>query len=390
MHIRHLSLSNFRNYRRLELDPPTGLLLFLGQNAQGKTNLLEAVHLLSTIRSPRATSDADLIHWEAPDDGPPIARLVAEAERGSGEVRIEMTVRGPEDAPTGSRLRAGKRLRLNGLPQRASQVVGRISSVFFTPQDLDLIGGPPSLRRRFLDITLSQADSHYLAALQEYTKVVVQRNALLRRIREGVGRADELTFWESRMAESGAYIAGARSNAIGRLAGLAAIAHGDLSSGQEDLRLVYEPRWAEGWSAGDLAGKDQATLAAALLDTLSRRRQQEIGAGASLWGPHRDDLLFLLDGRPAAAFASRAQWRTAALALRLAEARFLLDATGDHPVLLLDDVLSEMDEARRHGVLDALSGFDQVWITSAEEQYVRSLVPAAHVFIVRAGEVSPG
>ncbi|MCJ7492381.1 MAG: DNA replication and repair protein RecF, partial [Dehalococcoidia bacterium] len=116
----------------------------------------------------------------------------------------------------------------------------------------------------------------------------------------------------------------------------------------------------------------------------------EIGAGASLWGPHRDDLLFLLDGRPAAAFASRAQWRTAALALRLAEARFLLDATGDHPVLLLDDVLSEMDDERRRAVLDALAGFDQVWITSAEEGYVRGAVPHAHVFTVRNGQVLSG
>jgi DNA replication and repair protein RecF len=390
MHVRHLSLSDFRNYRRLELDLPTGLLLFLGQNAQGKTNLLEAVHLLSTIRSPRTSSDADLINWEAQSDGPPLARLLAEAERGSGEVRVEMTVRGPDETTVGGRVRAGKRLCLNGLPQRASQVVGQISSVFFSPQDLDLIGGPPSLRRRFLDITLSQVDGRYLAALQEYTKVVIQRNALLRRIRESAARVDEIAFWESRMAESGAYIAGARSDAVGSLAGLAAAAHRDLSGGREELRLVYEPCWAEGWSAADLAGKEQATLAASLLQTFSRRRQREISAGASLWGPHRDDLLFLLDGHPAASFASRAQWRTAALALRLAEARFLLDATGDRPVLLLDDVLSEMDEARRHGVLDALSGFDQVWITSAEERYVRSLVPEAHVFIVRAGQVSQG
>jgi DNA replication and repair protein RecF len=385
MYVRHLSLSDFRNYRRLELELPAGLLLFLGRNAQGKTNLLEAVHLLSTTRSPRTSGDAELINWDAFRDGPPVARIVAEAERRRGTARVEMAVRGPDEGHS----RAGKRLRLNGVPQRASQVVGQIGSVFFTPQDLDLIGGAPSLRRRYLDITLSQVDGRYLAASQDYAKVVLQRNALLRRIRDGAARSDELAFWDSRMAEKGAYIVETRVGATGRLAGLAAAAHRDLSGGVEQLSLVYEPRWARDWTADDMAAKDAGALAAAFLGTLAQSRPQEIGAGASLWGPHRDDLLFLIDGRPAATFASRAQWRTAALALRLAEARFLLDATGDHPVLLLDDVLSEMDDDRRRAVLDAFAGFDQVWITSAEEEHVRGAVGGARVFAVRDGQVFP-
>ena len=386
MYVRRLSLSEFRNYRRLELDLPAGLLLFLGRNAQGKTNLLEAVHLLSTVRSPRTSSDIELVNWRASQEGPPVARIVAEAERKAGPVRVEMAILGPDEG----RGRAGKRLRVNGVPHRASQVVGQISSVFFTPQDLDLIGGPPSLRRRFLDITLSQVDGRYLAALQDYMKVILQRNALLRRIRDGAAHSDELSFWESRMAESGAYIVEARTDATTRLAGLAATAHRNLSGGQEELRLVYEPRWTRDWSAVDMVGKDRAALAAVLLETLERSCQQEIAAGASLWGPHRDDLLFLLDDRSAAAFASRAQCRTSALALRLAEARFLLAATDDHPVLLLDDILSEMDDDRRRAVLDAFSGFDQVWITSAEEEYARAAVSQAHAFVVREGAVFPG
>jgi DNA replication and repair protein RecF len=384
MLVRRLTLDNFRNYRRLELDLPAGLLLFLGENAQGKTNLLEAVHLLSTIRSPRTTSDSDLINWDV--DGVPVARIVAEAERLAGPVRVEMAIRGAEAITPGG-TRAGKRLRVNGAPRRAAQVVGQISSVFFTPQDLDLIGGPPALRRRYFDITLSQIDSRYLTALQEYARVMLQRNALLRRLREGLARTDELSFWESRMAESGAHIVRARAEASRSLAALAAESHVSLSGQREELRLVYEPRWRHDWNADDLLGKDEGELAAAFLETLVRSRPQEIGAGASLWGPHRDDLLLLLDGHPAAAFASRAQRRTAALALRLAEARFLLASTGDRPVLLLDDVLSEMDERRRRGVLDAIAGFDQVWITSAEEEYAREALPAAHVFTVKAGEV---
>ncbi len=385
MRVTRLTLDNFRNYRRLELDLPAGLLLFLGENAQGKTNLLEAVHLLSTVRSPRTASDSDLINWDA--ESPPVARVVGEAERLAGPVRVEMAIRGADDTASPGSARAGKRLRVNGAPKRAAQVVGQISSVFFTPQDLDLIGGPPALRRRYLDITLSQIGSRYLTALQEYARVMLQRNALLRRLREGLARADELSFWESRMAESGAHIVRARAESTRSLAALAAEAHVALSGEREELRLVYEPRLRRNWTADDLLNKSEGELAAAFIDTLSRSRPQEIAAGASLWGPHRDDLLFLLDGRPAAAFASRAQRRTAALALRLAEARFLLASTGDRPILLLDDVLSEMDETRRRGVLDAVAGFDQVWITSAEEEYARGALPDARVFTVRAGEV---
>ncbi len=384
MYVRRLTLADFRNYHQLELDLPSGLLLFLGRNAQGKTNLLEAVYLLSTVRSSRVATDVELINWDSSPDGPPIARIVAEAERRSDSVRVEMAVRGPDEAHS----RAGKRLRLNGVPQRASRVVGQISSVLFTPQDLDLIGGAPSLRRRFLDVMLSQVDGRYLAASQTYAKVVIQRNALLRRIRDRSARVDELAFWDSRLSEAGAYIVEARTAATARLTDLAATAHRELSGGIEELRLLYEPRWARDWSADDLAGKDRAALAAALLQTLVQSRPQETAAGVTLWGPHRDDLLLLVNGRPAAAFASRAQWRTAALALRLAEARFLLETMGDRPILLLDDVLSEMDDQRRHAVLDALTDFDQVWITSAEEEYLRAAVPSARVFLVRDGRVS--
>lgn len=393
MHVRHLSLSDFRNYRDLELAPPAGPLLFIGENAQGKTNLLEAVYLLSTIRSLRAGSDSELVRWEAAQEGPPVARLVAEAERSSGPIRVEMVIQGqPEDSapPSEGRPRAGKRLRVNGVPKKASETIGRINAVLFTSQDIDLIGGPPSLRRRYLDITLTQVDARYLASLQQYNKVLSQRNALLRRIQSGMARREELAFWDDHLAQAGSYLVSARSRTVARLAGLAAAAHGFLSHRREALTLTYQPRWADGWDGERAGNAGQEELATAFLQTLLQGREREVAAGASLWGPHRDDLVFLLDDRPAAAFASRAQGRTAALALRLAEAQFLLANTGDHPVLLLDDVLSEMDAGRRAGVLDVISGFDQVWITSAErEEEGQRLIPGASVFSVKAGQVLP-
>ena len=393
MYVRHLSLADFRNYRDLELALPAGPLLFIGENAQGKTNLLEAVYLLSTIRSLRAGSDAELIRWEAAQEGLPVARLVAEAERSSGPVRVEMVIQGQpgENLPLSeSRPHASKRLRVNGVPKKASETIGRINAVLFTSQDIDLIGGPPSLRRRYLDITLTQVDARYLASLQQYNKVLSQRNALLRRIQSGMARGEELAFWDDHLAQAGSYLVSARSRTVARLAGLAAEAHSFLSRQRETLTLTYQPRWADGWDGERAGNAGQGELAAAFLHALAQGREREVAAGASLWGPHRDDLLFLLDGRPAGAFASRAQGRTAALALRLAEAQFLLANTGDHPVLLLDDVLSEMDAGRRAGVLDVISSFDQVWITSAErEEAVQRLIPGASVFSVKAGQVLP-
>ena len=388
MYVRRLTLSDFRNYRRLELELPAGALLFIGENAQGKTNLLEAVYLLSTIRSPRTTSDSELVNWDATaESATAAARIVVDAERRGGPVRVEMAVQAASGDPANGPQRAIKRLRVDGAPKRASEAVGRINSVFFTPQDLDLIGGPPSLRRRYLDMTLSQVDPRYLAALQEYVRVVTQRNALLRRIREGQSSVDELAFWDGEMTRNGAYIAGTRARTIEQLATLAREAQEMLSGEREELGLAYEPRWAADWGARRLVESDESAAASALLTTLERGRRREVAAGVSLWGPHRDDLLFLLDGRSAAAYASRAQRRTAALALRLAEARYLTSTIGEHPVLLLDDVLSEMDERRRRGVLEAIEGFDQVWITSAEGDVAREAVAATIVFEVRAGEV---
>lgn len=391
MHVRHLSLTNFRNYRRLELDLPSGRLLFLGENAQGKTNLLEAVYLLSTMRSLRAGTDAELINWEAAQADPGVARLEAEADRNSGPVKVEMAVQARSNAGRGrdGEGRALKRLRVNGAVKRASEALGQINSVFFTSQDMELISGSPSLRRRYLDITLTQADRRYLRALQQYNRTLVQRNALLKRIQAGVAHREELAFWDTQAAQSGAYVVAARARTIERLDALAREAQSFLSGQRERLELVYRPQWATGWESARIASADEGESTEAYLRTLAEGREREIGAGVTLSGPHRDDLLFLLDGRSAAAYASRAQARTAALSLRLAEARFLLAGSGDHPVLLLDDVLSEMDEGRRAGVLEAIAGFDQVWVTSAEKGEGAALLPEARVYAVRAGEVTP-
>jgi DNA replication and repair protein RecF len=390
MRISRLSLANFRNYSRLDLSPPAGRLLFLGSNAQGKTNLLEAIYLLSTMRSLRVSGDAELIRWEALDEALPAARLVADAETPSGPVRVEMAVEAQQRASApDDRSRATKRVRVNGAPKRTSGAMGRIKAVLFTSQDIDLVGGAPALRRRYLDLALSQVEEGYLGALQQYNKTLVQRNALLHRIQSGLARRDELGFWNGRFAQLASGIASRRAHAVAAIARNAAETHGSLTDGRERLAVTYRPRWSRDWDDERIRAVDPAETANALLDTLNRNRERELAAAASLWGPHRDDLAFTLNDRPADAFASRAQARTIALALRLAEARLLLDRSGDHPILLLDDILSEMDTERRLGVLEAVSGFDQVWLTSAEQGDTGRIAAGATVFTVNEGQVRP-
>jgi DNA replication and repair protein RecF len=386
MWVRHLTLTNFRNYASQELDLPRGVALMLGDNAQGKSNLLEAVFLLATTRSPRAGVDAELIRREALGDPQPVARLVAEVERGDGPLQLELVVAG-RPRPTGDGFIASKRLRVNGVPRRAHDVVGQLTAVLFTTEDIELIGGSPGERRRFLDVMLSQLDHAYARALQQYTKVVTQRNALLRRIQEGAAKADELSFWDEELAGLGAVIVRGRAASIDAIAAKAGEAHRELSGGREELGLAYEPR-LPGWDGERAAAATNDELAAALRAALEGGRNRDIGAGQTLTGPHRDDLAFALDGTPAAAFASRGQQRTAALALRLAEARFLAERKGDLPVVLLDDVLSELDDARRRAVLSSLGGWDQLLITSADPVHFGEGLPdAAAVLRVTAGQV---
>jgi DNA replication and repair protein RecF len=383
MHLRHLSLTNFRNYARAELGLAPGAVLFLGENAQGKTNLLEAIALLATGRSERAASDADYIAWSARDDPQPVARVAGVAERGGQEVSIELAVIGRAGAH--GNLVASKRLKLNGVPRRAADVVGAITAVLFTTDDMELVKGSPSGRRRYLDVMLSQVDRGYLRALPRYTKVVTQRNALLKRIQDGVAGRDELAYWDEEVARDGATLLSARAVAVDALARAAADAHAALSGERERFELAYAPRFVDGWPPPAIAAAESAEIARVLLEKLQATHARDVAAGVTLSGPHRDDLSMAIGGEPAAAFASRGQQRTAALALRLAEARLLLDRTGERPLLLLDDVLSELDESRRASVLAAIDA-DQVLITSPDpDRFPASYTARAQMWEIRAG-----
>jgi DNA replication and repair protein RecF len=391
----HLSLVNFRNFARLELDLPTGLTVVLGDNAQGKSNLLEALYVMATTKSFRAGNDRDLINWRAAEEDMPFARVVARVRRDSRLVRLEIVVKEEKPAlgtppPTLSPLRGGagngsaptstvKRIKLNDIPKRALDVIGQVNVVMFSPQDIDVVVGPPMLRRRYLDITISQVDPPYCRSLAHYNRVLLQRNHLLRQLRERHASRDQLDFWNKEMIEAGSYVILKRMETIEEIDKMAGEMHRRLSKNKEALTVSYRssldvvdpetdaPRLREKLEPYTTAQSRLESIREVFQQRMADLQGKEIHYGVSLFGPHRDDLLFAVNDHDAAALGSRGQQRTVALSLKLAEADFMREKTGSYPIVLLDDVMSELDRSRRHQVLEMAMLSQQVLVTATDE-----------------------
>jgi DNA replication and repair protein RecF len=381
MRLTHLSLHNIRNYVRLELDLPSGVSVLLGDNAQGKTNLLEAIYYLATSRSPHAGSDRELVNWLAVEREPlPYGRLVGQVVRGQSKVTIEITL--TQQANHDERYR--KQIRLNGVAKRAMDLLGQLNAVLFLPEDIALVSGSPSLRRRYLDAMLCQIDPPYCHSLSSYNRVVTQRNALLRDLRERGGDPDQLLFWDDRLVQHGAHLVARRREALVALDALAHAVHGKLTDGVEHLRLDYQP------SVEISVQEDQQAIGAAFRAQLTALRRREIPAGVTLVGPHRDEVRFLINEVDAGIFGSRGQQRTAALALKLAEVGLMQHETGEYPVLLLDDVFSELDAHRRRFLLQWLdNGPQQAIITTTDLHTLpEAFLDRCQLWRVQMGQVS--
>lgn len=395
MRLHHLSLTNFRNYVRLELDLPARLAVFQGANAQGKTNLLEAIHLLATGRSPRAVAERELISWLALESPLPYARLVADIGEGQAAEKLELVLELGNGGAGGPVVR--KQVRINGVAKRALDLIGRLRVVLFLPEDISLVAGAPGERRRYLDIALCQINPAYTRALTEYGKVLAQRNALLKRLRDEGGDTGQLTFWDGQAATHGAYLLAQRARAVCTLDEMARDLHRELSGGRERLRLAYvpsphTPAAQTGHGAADArsyAELEHAIIAERFLAQLRATRARDVAAGTSLSGPHRDDLQFIADERDLRTFGSRGQQRTAALAVKLAEVRMMRAESGESPLLLLDDVMSELDATRRHALLDALAGVDQALVTTTDwSDFTPELLSHAQRLHVAEGRLS--
>ena len=326
--------------------------------------------MLSIGRSPRTSSDRDVVRTDAFQEVPLHAQVAGEVVGRSGETRLQIDFTGGADrtpakgrAPDGSPPRVRriqKSFRVNGLPRRSSTFVGVLKAVLFAAEDIRLTDGPPSGRRRFLDILASQLDQAYLSDAQEYNRIVTQRNHLLRSIRFGKGTEAELEFWDIQQATHAARIMDARSKVIGALCDAAGPIHHQLSGSDHRLTLTYRP------SVNITDYSDAHDLSRKMLDAVQSRREREIRVGHSLTGPHLDDLLMSIGDMDVGTFGSRGQSRTAVLALKLAEAQMLSEMSGDQPVILLDDVMSELDATRRARVLDRISSYEQVLVTTAD------------------------
>jgi len=398
--VTHLSLTNFRNYTRLEADLPSGPLILVGRNAQGKTSLLEAIYYLATADSPHATTDRQLIHWLALRNDPhPYMKVVAEVHTADEIRRVDIRVEVEEVGATREQ-RLKKTVFINGLKRRAGDLHGAVNVVLFLPQDMALVEGSPGDRRRYLDSTLCQIDSVYCLALGEYGKILSQRNALLKQLQERNGSGStELEFWDAELCRHGATLIATRAKAIEEIERLAAPIHKELTEGAEHLRLIYHPAFdpvADDSSQLALgidapvtrSGVAANAIAASLREKLEATRRIEIDRGMTLTGPHRDDLRFNASGIDLGIYGSRGQGRTAVLSLKLAEMAWMKEKVGEWPILLLDEVLAELDPQRRRDLLNRIGGAEQSLMTTTDlDLFEPSFVEKVQTWKVESGTI---
>ena len=381
MHVTHLSLLDFRSYATAEVPLDAGVTAFIGPNGQGKTNLVEAIDYVATLRSHRVAGDQALVRMGAERA---IVRVAAVRDDRQALAELEIT--------------PGKsnRARLNRSPlPRTRELLGLVRTVLFSPDDQTLVKGDPAERRRFLDDLLVARAPRFAGVRQDYDRVLRQRNTLLksagaarRSSSGGSGQLATLEAWDEHLARAGSELLAGRLALVESLRPHVAKAYADVAaqatgSGRTEAALAYKPSFE--LPAGDGDGADRHSLAAALLEEVAQRRQEELDRGVSLVGPHRDDLVLSIGPLPARGYASQGETWSLALALRLASFD-LLRADGDDPVLILDDVFSELDSDRRARLAELVAGAEQVLVTAAVPDDVPAVLSGAR-FEVREGEV---
>jgi len=396
MYLTHLSLTDFRNFSRLDVEVPRSATLLLGDNAQGKTSLLEAIYYLATFTSFHASSDRELVNFIAGKQSLSVGRIVADYRRGTKSHRLEVRLIQEENSANGlPRLR--KEVLLDGSKRKIGEVIGHFNAVLFLPQMLQVVEGSPSERRRYLDLLLSQTVPDYAATLSVYNKAISQRNALLKMLSERGGDASQLAFWDEKITLSGAILIRARIHAVQEIETLAALIHSELTRGKEVLRLIYQPsydpypqqpgQYALPWDTPlDRKGLSKAEIAEGFQVALNQRRNEEIARGLTTLGPHRDEVRFLANGIDLGTYGSRGQIRTAMLAIKMAEVAWMKEKTGHWPVLLLDEVLAELDPQRRSDLLERLAQAEQALLTTTDlDLFTPAFVESAQQWHIHGG-----
>ena len=347
MRITELKLKNFRNYEDLELSPDPGVNLFFGRNGSGKTNLLEAVHYAALGRSHRISNDANVVRY---GEEAALSTVGVETVLGQREITVRFH---PGETQKKEILIDGKAIR------KFSDMMGCLRCVIFSPEDLGLIREGPSVRRRYLDMMISQISRKYFIALQQYRTGLDQRNAILRNLRSDPSAGKSLLgVFEEAMAEPAAEIIRERRRIISQLSEIARDTYLRISGTEEQLRIAYHS-----------SVKEEENIPETLCRLLQENRGDDIRLGMTSVGPHRDDLILTLDKNPMKQFASQGQVRTAALSMKLSQMKILRDDSGEEPILLLDDVMSELDRKRRASLISEILSF-QTFITCADREDV--------------------
>ena len=398
MYLKHLSLTNFRSFARLDIDIPQRVVLLTGANAQGKTSVLEAIYFLAAFTSFQTHVDRQIVNFhEAKKNTLAVTRLVADYQRGKSKHRMEVRLILEPTGINGQRLR--KEILLDGVKKAANEVIGHFNAVVFVPQMSQIIEGAPDDRRRYLNLALAQSTPAYARVLSEYNQALTQRNALLKMLSERGGNSDQLEVWDDALTRLGAQLIMWRIEAVRQIERLASRVHHELTHGSEILRLAYEPAYDPlPKPSGQIGLKLDTVIDRSHLELdeiqagfrarLKELRSEEITRGVTTIGPHRDELRFLANNIDLGDYGSRGQVRTVLLALKLAEVNWMKDRTGEWPVILLDEVMAELDAQRRADLLKYVGESEQVLFTTTDlNLYEPDFVEKAEVWKVESGKV---
>ena len=376
MWISNIQLDGFRNYKELSLDLSQGLVFIHGNNGQGKSNLLEAIHLLSIFKSLRASREVELINLDMPrTNNASYALISADANRDNTLINIKLMIENhpSELVPNENKTLVKKKIRVNGTPKRASEVLGLIPSILVSPDDIQLINGSPSLRRRFLDLMISQVDRRYLDDLRRYLKVLFHRNSLLKSLNNQSSLNEQLTPWDTQLVKTGVNLLTSRIRAISFLQDSLKTIFKSLTNETDDFALDYI-------STVPML-KEESALESSFLEKLLANQSKDIALGSTSVGPHRDDICLRQNGRNVATYASRGQARILTLLMKLGQAIYTEHCHGEQPVLLLDDVLAELDDYSRTRLVEYTGQYQQVIITSTNMNIAKPKHQAIFLYV---------
>ncbi|MCL0330174.1 DNA replication/repair protein RecF [Apilactobacillus xinyiensis] len=369
MRITTLQLRKFRNYEDVSIEFNSGVNVLLGNNAQGKTNLLESIYVLALTKSHRTANNKELISWH--ND---YAQLKGVIKKHLGNVNLEIDLG-----------KKGKKAKVNYLEQaKLSSYIGNLNVILFAPEDLSIVKGSPSVRRKFMDTEFSQISSQYLYNTTQYKKILKQRNNYLKKIQYS-GKKDEiyLEVISKQLANFGSKIIFQRLNLLKKLENWAKSIHSEISQNMEELTFKY----LTSVELKNLPSRER--IYEMLLASLMQNQDKEIHQGTTLYGPHRDDVQFLIDKRNVQTFGSQGQQRTTALSLKLSEIDLMKEETGEYPILLLDDVLSELDDGRQTHLLNAIQNKVQTFITTTSlNGMTKDLAEKPAIFNINNGKLS--